>query len=205
MRLLFLFILVGGFALAGYPWLSANVLAHPVGTWRVYDAATGFLPATVPLKESDAPLGIVVDMTTTGISALPAEGAILTLTVALEGRTVLAEALSFAGATPRETNPQTREKLFSDVAGVIDPVEAGSYVFTFGKGDAEGVPIRSVDLKLRVEPPASDKRLQPIGFSLMAVGFIGLVLAFRRGGGSPPNPNSQPPPPRWGRGGGSAP
>ena len=33
----------------------------------------------------------------------------------------------------------------------------------------------------------------------MAIGFIGFVLALRRGGGTPPNPNSQPPPPRWGR------
>lgn len=198
MRVFFLLVLLAGFGLAGYPWLSSNVLGHPVGVWRVYDAATGYLPATARLDADAAPLGVVVDMTTTGIAELPPGQAILTLTVAAGGKTVLAKALTFADATARETNPQTHEQIFTDVAGVIDPVQTGSYLFTFGKGDAEGVPIKSVNLNLRTEAPAVDRRLQPIGFSLMAVGFIGLVLAFRRGGG-PGNPNSQPPPPRWGR------
>jgi hypothetical protein len=35
----------------------------------------------------------------------------------------------------------------------------------------------------------------------MAIGFIGFVLALRRGK-SERDPNSQPPKPRWGRGGG---
>jgi hypothetical protein len=123
------------------------------------------------------------------------------MTASVEGRTVLAKALDFAGSVGRDSNPQTQEKIFHADAGVIDPVETGSYTFTLASGDAEGVTVRAVDLVLTQGGARVDKRLQPLGFSLAAVGFIGLVLAFRRrGGGTPSNPNSQPPPPRWGRG-----
>lgn len=205
MRLVFLLVLLAGVGLAGYPWLAANFLDHPVGTWRIYDIATGFMPATMQLQESDTPLEVVVDMTTTKMGDLPADAAVLTVTATTGGRTVLAKALTFAGAAPRDTNPQMREKVFSETAGIIDPVRPGAYVFTFGKGDAEGVPIQAADLILRAGGSSPDERLRPIGFSLAAIGFIGFVLAVRYGaGGRPGNPNSQPPPPRWGRGGGTS-
>jgi hypothetical protein len=65
---------------------------------------------------------------------------------------------------------------------------------------SEGIDIGKVDLVLEHGPQRADPRTQPIGFVLMAVGFIGFVLGLRgrRDGGTPPNPNSQPPP-RWGR------
>ncbi len=58
--------------------------------------------------------------------------------------------------------------------------------------------MRSVDLILRRGAAKLDARIQPVGFALMAIGFIGLVLALRAGRRNK-NPNSQPPP-RWGRG-----
>ncbi|MBA3446899.1 MAG: hypothetical protein H0T56_04710 [Pseudaminobacter sp.] len=201
MRVFFLILFIAGFGLAGYPWVSANFLQRPVGTWRVYDAVTGFLPAHTRLTEDDAPLRVIVDMTTTGTHDLASGQAILTLTANTGAQTVLAEALSFADATPRDTNPQTQEKILRDSAGVINAVPPGDYVFTLGPGDAQGVPIRHVDLILRTEAPAFDQRLQPAGFGLLAIGFIGFVLSMR-GPKTEPNPNSQPPRPRWGRGGG---
>ncbi|TIT20365.1 MAG: hypothetical protein E5W70_21685, partial [Mesorhizobium sp.] len=77
---------------------------------------------------------------------------------------------------------------------------AGPYIFTVGPGDAEGIPMRAVDIVLRSAAGEVDRRARPVGFSLMAAGLVGLVLAFRFGGRRPENPNSQPPPPRWGRG-----
>jgi hypothetical protein len=202
MRLLFLFVFVGGLALAAVPWFSENFLARDIGVWRVYDSATGYLPAQARLKSEDAPLNVLVDMTTVGPASLSDDRVVLTLTAAAGGQTVLAKALTFAHAGARDTNPQTGEKIFREAAGIIDPVEFGDYVFTLGEGDAEGVTVRSVDLILRRGGGAHDERIQPLGYALMAIGFIGLVLALRRGGGSrPQNPNSQPPPPRWGRGG----
>jgi hypothetical protein len=200
MRVLFFLMLVAGFGFASYPWVSANFLERNVGTWRIYDAVSGPLPAHARLTESDAPLRVIVEMTTTGVLDPEDDQAVLTLTATTGGRTVLAETLDFEDAEPRETNPQTQEKVFRDSAGVLDTVEPGTYVFTAGPGDAEGVSVRFVDLILRTEAAPFDGRLQPLGFSLMAIGFIGFVLAMRRGRPER-NPNSQPPKPRWGRGG----
>jgi hypothetical protein len=201
MRLIFGLILVAGLVMIGYPRFAGGLSRGPIGTWRVYEAQSGFTPVEPRLTAADAPVAVSVEMTTSGVSTLPQGAAILTMTASAEGRTVLAKALDFAGAVGRDSNPQTQEKIFRADAGVIDPVETGSYAFTLANGDAEGVTIRAVDLVLSRGGARIDKRLQPLGFSLAAVGFIGLVLAFRRrGGGRPSNPNSQPPPPRWGRG-----
>jgi hypothetical protein len=201
-RFLFGLLLLAGMALGASPWLQGAVPSRPVGTWRVYEEQAGFTPAQPQLTAADAPVGVSVDLTTRGLASLPKGAAILTMTAAVDGRTVLATALDFAGAQGRDINPQTQEKVFHADAGVIESIEAGTYIFTFGKGDAEGVSMRSADVVLTHRGGVLDPRLQPIGFSLAAIGFIGLVLGFRhRAGGPPSNPNSQPPAPRWGRGG----
>ena len=201
MRIFFLLVFVGGVALAGFPWFAENFLARSIGSWRVYDSVTGYLPALVSLKSDEAPLTVLIDMTTVGPTELSDDRAVLTLTVDTSGKTVIATPLTFAEATARDTNPQTGEKIFREAAGAIDRIETGDYLFTLGAGDAEGVTVRWVDLVLRRGGGTYDGRMQPLGYALMAIGFIGLVLALRRGGGRPQNPNSQPPPPRWGRGG----
>lgn len=200
MRFLFGLIFVAGLAMIAWPRFADGMKPEAFGTWRVYEARSGFVPASAELTAADAPLAVAVEMTTRGVAALPQDAAVLTVTADAGGRTVLAEALDFAGARGRDTNPQTLEKIFRAEVGTIDPVKTGTYIFTVGKGDADGVPLRAVDLVL-TRGSAFDRRLQPIGFSLAAIGFIGLVLTLRRGvGRPPPNPNSQPPPRRWGRG-----
>lgn len=199
-RAFFLILFVAGLAMAGAPWLSQTVLARDVGKYRLYDAKSGYLPAQVNL--SGEALDVLVDMTTAGTTELKGGGALLMLTVAKDGQTKLAEALTFADSKPRDVNPQFGEMAFRASAGVLDATNVGLHSFTLGPGDAEGVDIRSVDLILKRHVAAMDARIQPVGFVLMAIGFIGAVLAFGRGGSAPPeNPNSQPPVPRWGRGG----
>lgn len=203
MRILFLLIFLVGIALASADWVAAQFLSRDIGRWRLYNAGAEPLPAQVRLADSDAPLRVDVELGTVGLGAMEAGRAVVTLTAATEGRTVLAKAMDFAGVQPRDTNIQTQERVYIDTAGTLDQVSAGLYVFNAGPGDAEDVSIRHVDLVLRRQVAQLDPRLQPVGYTLMAVGFIGAVLAFRRGGrGRPSNPNSQPPP-RWGRGGGS--
>jgi hypothetical protein len=201
MRFIFGLILAAGLAMIAYPRLAAGTGAGPTENRHVYDAQTGFVPAEVQLAAADAPVDVSVELTAREL-APPAKGAaILTMTAAANGATVLARALDFAGVRGRDINPQTGEKVFRTAAGVIDPVEPGSYTFTFTNGDADGVTVGAVDLVLTRHAVSADRRFQPVGFSLVAVGFIGFVLSFRhRKGGSPANPNSQPPPPRWGRG-----
>lgn len=199
-RLIFFLLLLGGLAAAAVPWVSDELLARSIGRWPVYDNVTGFLPAQTSLKAADAPLAVVVDMTTVGPTDLQADRAVLTMTATVDGRTVMAEALTFADVAARDTNPQTAEKVFRQQAGVLEEITTGSYLFEFGMGDAEGVTVRRVELSLKRFGVAYDPRLQPGGFAAIAIGFIGLVLSFRRGSDKPPNnPNSQPPPPRWGR------
>ena len=203
MRTIFLLILLAGAAAGfGYPWYVTNFSGRELGSFQVYERGGTFRPVTVALSSADAPVRVLVDMTAVAPPEFAQAGTALTITASTAGgRTVLAEPLSFSEAKPQERSPQLREKIYRDEAGVITDVEDGDYTFTVGRGDAEEIQIQSVDLVLRAGAGAVDPRVQPIGFALIAIGFIGLVLSMRRRKRER-NPNSEPPP-RWGRGGGS--
>lgn len=203
MRFLFLLVLLAGAALGVfYPWYVNNFSGHELGTWRAYDRAGGFRPVSVRLDASDMPVRVLVDMTAIGEPALMGSRTAVTITAAGNGHTVFADTLSFHGSKVRDNSPQTNEKIFRAEAGVISGEPGGNYIFTLGPGDAEGIDMHAVDVVLRGGAADLDQRAQPLGFSLMAVGVIGLVIAMRRRrGDNGRNPNSQPPPPRWGRNG----
>ncbi|MER9242833.1 hypothetical protein [Mesorhizobium sp. M0633] len=201
MRSLFaLILLIGTGICVVYPWAMTNFSGREIGIWRVYDQGR-FNPVTVPLSARDGPLRVLVDLTARAERIVSQQRTVLTLTAATGGRTVLASTLQFNHSdNPRQVSPQLPDRIFRDEAGLIPTVTPGSYIFTVGPGDAEGIPMRAVDLVLRSGAGEVDRRARPVGFSLMAAGLVGLVLAFRFGGRRPENPNSQPPPPRWGRG-----
>jgi hypothetical protein len=202
MRFLFALILFAGIGIGAiYPWAMTNFSGHEIGTWRVYEQGR-FKPVTVPLSSRDAPVRVLVDLTARAERIVPQQRTVLTLTAASGGRTVLASTLQFNHSDdPRQASPQLPDKIFRDEAGLIPTVSPGPYIFIVGPGDAEGIEMRAVDVVLRSGAGEVDRRAQPVGFSLMAVGLIVLMLALRFGGGGgrPENPNSQPPP-RWGRG-----
>ena len=201
MRTIFLLLFVGGLAAGfGYPWYVTNFSGREIGTWQVYERGGSFRAVTATLSSADEPIRVLVDMTAVAPPEFAQAGTALTITASTRGRTVLAEMLSFNEAKPQEKSPQLREKIYRDEAVVMSGIEDGDYTFVVGRGDAEDIEIRSVDLILRGGALSVDPRLQPVGYALTAVGFIGLVLALRRR--RERNPNSQPPPPRWGRGGG---
>lgn len=203
MRILFFLILLAGTG-AGiiYPWAVTNFTGREIATLNVYDRVNGFRPIETQLDAGDAPVRVLVDLTAINSTVSSPQRAVLTVTASTGGRTVLAETLSFSDSKPREGSPQLSERIYRDDAGLIADVEGGPYRFVVGPGDAEGIQMQSVDVILRGGALTYDERAQPVGFSLMAIGFIGLVLALRNGRKrTPQNPNSQPPPRRWGRGG----
>lgn len=203
MRAFFLLILIAGLGSAfGYPWAVTNFSGRELGSWRVYELGGSFRPVTVTLDRADAPVRVLVDMTAVAPPEFSPRRTVLTLAATSPaGRTILSEALSFSEAKPQERNPQLREKLYRDEAGVISDIEPGDHTFVLANGDVEGIKMRSVDLVLRTGAGVVDERIPPVGYMLTAVGFIGLVLSMRRRRRER-NPNSQPPPPRWGRNGG---
>lgn len=202
MRFVFLVVLLIGLACGFlYPWGLRNFSGHDLGTWRVYDRTAGFKPVEAKLEWSDAPVRVLVDLTVLGTFNQSQKSTVLTLTAATAGHTVMAETMTFIDATERKESPQNPERILRAEAGVLSKLDSGDYTFTVAQGDMDEIQMRAVDLILRGGVGDYDERVQPFGFVLSAIGFIGLVISMRRGKGRPKNPNSQPPPPKWGRGG----
>jgi len=202
MRLLFLVVMLVGAAVGyGYPYAMGRLAGHEIGTWKVQDVAAGFRPVDATLSASDAPVRVVFDVVAVAPPSPVAGQSALTLTVASGGRTLLAETLDLADAEVREDSPQTPQKIYRLEASSLRDIADGIYTFTVGPGDAEGLEVIAVDLRLLGGAPTYDQRAQPIGLSIMALGFIGLAISLRMGrnrkSGSVPTP---PEAPRWGRG-----
>lgn len=195
MRILFLLIFLAGLAAAASPYIAGQLTPTDIGSFRVYAPASGFRAVSVPLKATDAPVRVALDLAAPAPFAPEGRLSSATVTAAKDGRTVLATPVFFEDAAMRDDNPQTPEREFRASAGTIEAVEDGTYTFTVGRGEAEIPQVTAFDLVL-FRAPALDARIQPVGFALVAVGFIGFMLAaFRR----VPTAAAEPAKPRWGR------
>lgn len=203
MRFIFLLLLVAGIGLGiAYPWYMQNFTGSEIGSWSVYERGSDFRPVTVNLSAADAPVRVLVDMTArVKVQALVPGETDLTITAATDGRTVLAETMTFAGTPPVQDSPQSGDLIYRATAGMIDPVESGGYRFVLGRGDSESVRIERVELILKANAVSYDERAQPVGYALMAIGFVGFVLAVARRGRRSQTDQSGKPVRRWGRGG----
>lgn len=200
MRTFFLLVLIAGVAAGfGYPWAATNFSGRELGTWPVYERGGGFRPVTTRLTEADAPVRVLVDLTSLGPVEFAPRSTVLTVTASTNGRTVLADTLTFAEAKPQERSPQMRDRIYRDEGGVITDIQDGDYTFVVGPGDADGIQMRSVDLVLRAGAVSVDRRVPPIGYAAAAIGFIGLVLSMR-GRRRDRTASTETPQPRWGRG-----
>jgi len=201
MRFLFLLILIAGIGLGiGYPWAVQNFSGEEIARHSVYERGQGYSSVVVPLSAEQAPVRVFVEMTSLGSRNLTGDQTVLTLTATINRRTVLANTLTFSHSEPRPDTPQSGGMIYGDDAGVIDPVETGDYEFVVGPGDADTIEMRSATLILRAHVLSYDARATPIGFVLMAIGFIGLVLSLARGSRRNRNePPAAPPGPKWGR------
>lgn len=203
-RLLFLLMLLIGAGIAFvYPASTARFSGHDIGTFRAYDVADGFQQVPVDLDTRDTPVLVTADV----IAAVPREGvpagqSVLTVTAAVDGRTVLAETLDLARAETRDDSPQTAQHIYRLPVGSIAVETPASYTFVIGPGDAEGVHLNQVDLILRGSSVPYRDSAVPIGLSVLAIGFIGFVNSLRRPRAVPASAGKgAAPKPRWGRGG----
>ena len=196
-RLAFLLLILAGGALGvAYPWIQQNYAGYEIGTWRVFDG-TGFIRAEARPAPGEAPIFLIVEIRTRGPLRADREGAVLTVTAQEGGRTVLAQALDFRGVNGRTANPQTGETVYRTEAGRIAQVSGDGLSIDVARGDAERVEIIAVDVIVEAGAVDIQPNAVPVGYVLLAVGFVGLLLTFRSR--TPKNPNSSPPPARWGR------
>ena len=204
MRAIFFLMMLAGLGAAFvYPWYFYNMSGYEIGSFPVYRRATGFAPVTVPLMVDQSPVRVFVDM-------VPMKGwypdqarTALTLTASTAGKTVLASALSYVASESETKNIQTAEKVFRDRAGDLQIPVSGEYKFVVGEGDIETLSLKQVDLVLRAGAQEGDPRVQPAGFALLALGFIGLIRSrkskdAREPATVAPQPK-EPEKPKWGR------
>lgn len=199
LRVLFALMLLAGLVLgAVYPWAVYNISGYEIGSWRLYEPDTGLRSAEAMLAPSDAPVRVLVDLTTRGTFSPAAARTVLVLRARTEGRTVLERRLTFVDSNPQSTSPQGTTQIYRAEAGLIDPVDGDAYRFAVAFGENGGATVAAVDLVLRASAFELDPRVPPVGYVLIAVGFVGFVLALRR---RRRKPAAAPPPRRWGRGG----
>jgi len=181
MRVLFLLVFAAGAVLGiGYPWAALHLTGHELGTYRVYERATGYKPVEVALSASDAPLRVSVDLRIVGGTRQIDGHSILSLTVTGDGRSMLAVPLTFAEATLKDKSAETNERIYRDDAGLIPALQNGIYTFSVQSGEETGIYIQSVDIILRADAFAVYEVVRTGGFLLMAAGITGLIFAMIR-------------------------
>lgn len=195
MRLVLLSILLLGLLLGiVYPWAGGGS-GFEIGRWRAFDVASGFQPVEILLPTDQEQIVVRAEMATPRPVEAAGSPGVLTLTVSHVGRTEIAQILTLDGVEPRLVSPQLPGRIYSLEAGLLYHPGEDPYVFVFGPGEIEA-DIATVDLVLIGGTRDVDEAVPPIGYAMMAIGFIGLVMTFRK---RRENPNSKPPP-RWGRG-----
>lgn len=198
LRIFFLLVMFAGLATAlGYPWAVENFSGTEIGTIRVYDRETGFKPARVIVSPVDAPVRVLVDLTAIPQRVLSSDRTVIDLTIAGSGGSQRTERLEFAPTQAnREDASLASEQVYRLSAGTLEPRITDEYTFTPSLAGEETIEMKAMDLVLRGNALAWDRRIQPAGFMAAALGFIGFVLSFR----SRKRPPAEPQRRKWGRG-----
>ncbi len=189
--------LLAGFALMSYVQLVQNYSGRQIKSLRVYERGFGFYRIETKLLAEQAPVRVLVDMTTTE-GALSFERTELTVTATTNSQTVLAETVEFFRSPPKK--PQIGEEIDRQDAGMLSDVSDGVYVFTVRLGAIDEIKMQSVDLVLRAGAMRYERYAMPIGITLVLLAsFAIFVLRLRYGNRLLWNP--PPPPPTRGSGG----
>lgn len=197
MRVVFLILLlVGVISGIGYPWVASNFSGEEIGSWRIYDRPGPFKPVTIALRANDAPIRAFVDMQPLRDFVPSVARTALTAIVTRDGRDVAVETLNYAGSKVTNRGSPQGPRVYRDAIGDLHPATDGEYSFSIGPGDFDGLEVARVDLVLRKEVAAMDRRIMPAGIALIILSIAGLLFLRRRAGKAV---RDVPPPPKWGR------
>lgn len=186
-----------GIALAViYPFVVQNFGGYELERHQVYSPAHGFSVTEVSLTPDEAPIGVLVDyVSSTQVNAVMASAA-LAMTVLRNGERSIEQTLEFVHSTPGENSVHSGSFAYRASGGVIQPVGTETFSFAFLPiGEATLKPDK-VELILMASAIEWDPRAQLFGYAMMALGFIGFVVATVGKGKKTEIHNPQ----KWGRG-----
>lgn len=175
-----------------YPLAASNQSGDVIGTWRVFDASTGFAEVEVtPPREGEF---ILARMDIGTARAVDASGdTVLGMTVTSNGWTISAQTFTLENAARRDGPPQNPAPSYTVDS---DPIYLTGgdepYLFAFEHGRAE-LPLAFVDMTLVGNLFEVDEAVPPIGWGLMAIGVLGMAFTRKRR-------DKTPPAQKWGRG-----
>lgn len=194
LRLLFrivFFVMIAFGALVGlvYPWAVANETGYEVGSWQVFDPGNGFaelemiLPPEANLVRARLRIGtsepVAVD-----------DATVLVMTVKSGDWTISAQSFALDDA---EDAPAAGRLAYTVISEPIHVLGDEAYSFSFENGWRE-IPLASLEITLLGGFHDIDEAVPPIGWGVMAAGFLGFGLTLRK------RREKKEPPRRWGRG-----
>ncbi|TCD14315.1 hypothetical protein [Oricola cellulosilytica] len=167
-------VLIGLFAAFGDRFIGGEASDFEIGRYEVFREDTGYIPATVPLSEGDAPLKITVEVAA-GLDG----GGESTLTLVVNGPSGATIATAVVLLSPETAAVTENGSLMADAAE-IGTLERGTHTFLVGEGDRDDLGISAVDLIVEGKAGGWVNEHRPTGFAIMAVGGILFLFGGRR-------------------------
>ena len=175
-----------------YPWAAANQEGYELGKWPVFSAGQGFAEIETILPPQEELVLARLEIGTTRVVRTGSD-TVLVMTVTSGDWTVSAQGLTLEDAVHRDGLPTIPIQYYTVESYPFSAFGEEPYRFTFEHGSVE-LPLVRIELTLIGGIYEMDEVVPPIGWGLMAAGFLGFALTFRR------RREKSPPSPRWGRG-----
>ncbi len=186
--------LLAGLAISfGYPHYQRTFDNFEIGTYRVYDAETGFVPVSVELASGDAPVEVKIRALAKQQPIAPGNRVNIPL-VANKDNQTLATAIAVFDAPPEGYDPRSSASLTMENDAIrFSTLTGGAYTFIATAGDLQDIELQAVDLVMTGRVAFADDSWTGLGYSLLAIGGVAFLLGGRRRvrTSSPASPNGR--------------